>query len=34
MTNEEAAKILDPETTLEAYAEREYYGGFYDEKGL
>lgn len=28
MTNEEAAKILDPETSLEAYAEREYYGGF------
>lgn len=28
MTNEKAARILDPETTLEVYAEAEYYGGF------
>ena len=28
MTRERAARILDPETTLEAYAECEYYGGF------
>lgn len=28
MNKEQAAKILDPETTLEAYAESEYYGGF------
>ena len=28
MTIERAAKILDPKTTLEAYAECEYYAGF------
>ena len=28
MTDLQAAKILDPKTTLEAYAEAEYYGGF------
>lgn len=28
MTNEEAARILDPKTTLEVYAETEYYSGF------
>lgn len=28
MTNEEAARILDPETSREALAEIEYYGGF------
>ena len=28
MTRERAARILDPETSLEAYAESEYYGGF------
>ena len=28
MTNEEAARILDPETRREALAEIEYYGGF------
>ena len=28
MTNEKAARILDPETSLEVYAETEYYGGF------
>lgn len=28
MTYKEAARILDPETTLEAYAECEYYNGF------
>ena len=32
MTNEEAARILDPETSLEVYAEKEYYGGFESEK--
>ena len=28
MTNEEAARILDPETSREALAEIKYYGGF------
>ena len=28
MTREEAIRILDPETTVEAIAEIEYYGGF------
>ena len=28
MTNEEAARILDPETRRKALAEIEYYGGF------
>ena len=28
MTREEAIRILDPETTAEALAEIEYYGGF------
>ncbi len=28
MTNEEAARILDPKTTIEALAEIEYYAGF------
>jgi hypothetical protein len=28
MTNEKAARILDPKTTLEVYAETEYYSGF------
>ena len=28
MTKEQAVRILDPETSLEAYAETEYYGGF------
>ena len=28
MTPQEAKKILHPETTLEAYAETDYYGGF------
>lgn len=28
MTKEEAIRILDPETTGEALAEIEYYGGF------
>ena len=28
MTREEAIRILDPETTVEALAEIEYYGGF------
>ena len=28
MTREEAIRILDPETTWEALAEIEYYGGF------
>ena len=31
MTREEAAKILDPETTLDAYAKISYYGGFEGE---
>ena len=31
MTREEAANILDPETTLEAYAKISYYGGFEGE---
>jgi hypothetical protein len=31
MTREEAARILDPETTLEAYAKISYYGGFEGE---
>lgn len=28
MTREQAIRILDPETTAEALAEIEYYGGF------
>ena len=28
MTREEAIRILDPETTVEAISEIEYYGGF------
>ncbi len=28
MTPQEAKRILHPETTLEAYAEADYYGGF------
>lgn len=28
MTPQEAKRILHPETTLEAYAETDYYGGF------
>ena len=28
MTYEKAKRIIDPKTTLEAYAETEYYGGF------
>lgn len=32
MTNEEAARILDPKTTPEALAEIEYYGVFEGEK--
>ena len=32
MTREEAARILDPETTAEAYVEYSYYGGFEGEK--
>ena len=31
MTREEAAKILDPETTLDTYAKISYYGGFEGE---
>ena len=31
MTREEATKILDPETTLDAYAKISYYGGFEGE---
>lgn len=31
MTHEEAARILDPETSLEALCEYEYYGGFRGE---
>ena len=31
MTREEAANILDPETTLEVYAKISYYGGFEGE---
>lgn len=31
MTREEAANILDPETTLEAYSKISYYGGFEGE---
>ena len=32
MTNEEAIRILDPATTLEALAEIEYYAGFSGEE--
>ena len=32
MTNEKAARILDPKTTLKVYSETEYYGGFEGEK--
>ena len=32
MTNEKAARILDSETSLEVYAEAEYYGGFEGSK--
>lgn len=32
MTREEAARILDPETTWDAYNEITYYGGFNGEK--
>ena len=31
MTREEAARILDPETTLDTYAKISYYGGFEGE---
>lgn len=34
MTKEEAARILDPETTREAQAEIEYYGGFRGEEAV
>lgn len=34
MTKEEAARILDPETTQEALAEIEYYGGFRGEEAV
>ena len=34
MTKEEAARILDPETTREALAEIEYYGGFRGEEAV
>lgn len=34
MTREEAIRILDPETTAEALAEIEYYGGFRGEEAV
>ena len=34
MTKEEAIRILDPDTTREALAEIEYYGGFRGEDAV
>ena len=34
MTREEAIRVLDPETRLEALAEIEYYGGFRGEEAV
>lgn len=34
MTHEEAARILDPETRLDALAEIEYYGGFHGKEAV
>lgn len=34
MTHEEAARILDPDTTQEALAEIEYYAGFRGEEAM